>query len=207
MCYECSFVSGLSGFEPGQDRCNDPFTGGEFISNCSGVVCRKNIVLSGSKWAHRICFFCSRTHIFKSKNCKFKNISFIFRESMHAKAALTWLVLPCAVCHSIPRCYFITVSIAAPSKYQPPLTYPACSAHLLTILQLVIQVTLELLSMWQEINLFHYVRFFYLSVLITSLRRMFFSSKGLLMFLIHRNLVWAYLSVSFIITLRATFMT
>ncbi|KAI0215702.1 hypothetical protein LSAT2_032244 [Lamellibrachia satsuma] len=47
MCYECSFVSGLSGFEPGQDRCNDPFTGGEIISDYSGVVCRKNIVLSG----------------------------------------------------------------------------------------------------------------------------------------------------------------
>ena len=61
-------------------------------------------------------------------------------------------------------------------------------AHLITILQSGIQLTLELLSVWKENKMFHYVRVLYSSVLTTSLSLVFFSARWLLVLLSHRQL-------------------
>lgn len=74
-------------------------------------------------------------------------------------------------------------------------------AHLITILQSGIQLTLELLSVW----MFHYVRVLYSSVLTTSLSLVFFSARWLLVLLRQRKLGLALGLFPVILLLSATF--
>ena len=53
MCYDCAFLTGMDIAYPKQILCNDEFTGAasgaKFVSNCTGVVCRKTVVMTGGK--------------------------------------------------------------------------------------------------------------------------------------------------------------